>query len=314
MSIRTIAISRKLSNWDTTAAVRVKPRRLVLQDEEALGKVYFSPELVSVSQHPLVRQLGPEAVRDMQVQHLYRYLDFTAQLELEVINQVAREIALGKLDVEVPDEMREDAFKLCTDEAHHAYLSDDIRRQVIAATGIFPDAHGTPRFLRSLRAIQRGLPSELSVLGELLFTVVSETLISSILAQIPKDERVVTAVRDIVADHAEDEGRHSAFFSQFFSYLWPQLSGDNRAVLGPLLPRFIRAFLEPDVDSVGRSLARYPLKPDQVRSVLEECYPAGSVARDMRQAARVTLRLFQHNGVLDDPRIADAFRACNLAD
>ena len=71
----------------------------------------------------------------MQVQHLYRYLDFTTQLELEVINTVSKDIALGKLDVELPDVMRDDAFKLCTDEAHHAYFSDDIKRQVVAATG-----------------------------------------------------------------------------------------------------------------------------------------------------------------------------------
>jgi hypothetical protein len=314
MSTQMMAYSRKLSNWDTKASVRVKPRRILLQDEEEMEKVFFSPELVAVAQHPLVRQLGPGAVRDMQVQHLYRYLDFTTQLELEVINEVSKEIALGKLDADLPDVMREDAFKLCTDEAHHAYFSDDVKRQVFAATSLVPDFHGSPRFLRQLRALQRDLPRELNLLSELLFTVVSETLISTILAQIPKDDRVVTAVRNIVADHAEDEGRHSAYFAQFFSYLWPQLSSDQRTVLGPLLPRFIREFLEPDLDAVARGLARYPLDDDQIRTILDQCYPASRVAADSRQAAKVTLRLFEHNGVLDDPRIIDAFRACGLAD
>jgi hypothetical protein len=314
MSIQTIVYSRKLANWDTKASVRVKPRRILLREEEASGKLYFSPELVPIAQHPLVRQVGPEMVRDMQVQHLYRYLDFTTQLELEVINEVSKEIALGKLDADFPDVMREDAFKLCTDEAHHAYFSDDVKRQVVAATGLMPDDHGTPHFLRQLRSLQREIPTELSLLGELLFTVVSETLISTILSQIPKDERVVTVVRNIVADHAEDEGRHSAYFSQFFLYLWPQLSCEQKAILGPLLPRFIRAFLEPDLNAIGRGLARYPLEHDQVRSILDQCYPADRVAADARQAAKVTLRLFENSGVLDDPRIADDFRACELAD
>jgi hypothetical protein len=211
MGIQMIApIVGKLQNWDTKAAVRAKPRRLVLQDEESMGKVYFSPELVPIGQHPLVRQFGREAVREMQVRHLYRYLDFTTQLELEVIIAVAKDIALGKLGLDLPDVMREDAFKLCTDEAHHAYFSDDIRRQVVAATGFEPDRLAAPFFLKRLRAIQKTLPSEMVPLSELLFTVISEALISSILAQIPKDERVVTAVRQIVADHAEDEGRYSA--------------------------------------------------------------------------------------------------------
>jgi hypothetical protein len=162
--------------------------------------------------------------------------------------------------------------------------------------------------------LQRDLPPELNLLSELLFTVVSETLISTILASIPRDERVVTAVRDIVADHAEDEGRHSAYFAQFFTYFWPQLTCGQRAVLGPLLPRFIRAFLEPDLDAMGRGLSRYPLGHDRIRTVLDQCYPTDRVALDSRQAAKATLRLFEHNGVLDDPRIADAFRACELAD
>jgi hypothetical protein len=296
MSTQTMAYARKLNNWDTKAAVRVKPRRILLQDEESMGRVYFSPELVPVAWHPLARGLGPAAVRDMQVQHLYRHIDFTTQLELEVINEVSKEIALGKLDADVPDVMREDAFKLCTDEAHHAYLSDDLKRQVEAASGIHPDRVGTPPFLRRLRTLQREMPSELRPLGELLFAVVSETLISGILAGILRDRRVVTAVRAIVADHAEDEGRHSAYFSQLFAFLWPRLDDRQKAALGPLLPRFILAFLEPDYPAIRDSLSKYPLGADQVHAVVDETYPRSVVLADAREVAKVTLHLFRHNG------------------
>jgi hypothetical protein len=315
MGTQTIApIVGKLPNWDLKASVRVKPRRFVLRDEEAMGKVYFTPELVPIGQHPLVRQFGPGAVREMQVRHLYRYLDFTTQLELEVINSVAKDIALGKFGLDLPDVMRADAFKLCTDEAHHAYFSDDIERQVASATGLEPDPLTTPAFLDHLRATQEALPDDMALLGELLFTVVSETLISSILSQIPKDERVVTAVRQIVADHAEDEGRHSAYFSQFFGYLWPQLSDEHRSMVGPLLPHFILAFLQPDRDAIRRDLARLPLERDQVETVIERTYPRSEVVVNAREAASVTIRLLEHRGVLDDPRIGDEFRACGLAD
>lgn len=315
MSVRTASpISRKLQNWDTKAAVRVKPRRFLLRDEEEMGKVYFSPELAHVAQHPLVQQLGAEAIREVQVRYLYRYLDFTTQLELEVINTASKEIALGKLDLELPDAMREDAFKLCTDEAHHAYFSDDIKRQVIAATGIAPGRPATPGFLKRLRALQRPLPADLVPFSELLFTVVSETLISSILAQIPRDERVVTAVRDIVADHADDEGRHSAYFSQFFGYLWPRMSVSQRHALGPLIPQFILAFLQPDHAAIGRDLSSLSLDGEQIQTIIDETYSALAVASNARRAATVTLRLVENKGVLEDPRIADAFRACGLAD
>jgi hypothetical protein len=308
----TIAVS-KLAHWDSRATVRVQPRR-VLRDEKAAGKLFFTPELVPAAQHPLVRALGPGAARALEVRHLYRYLDFTTRLELEVVNNVARDIALDRVRAGVPDVMRADAFKLCTDEAYHVYFSDDMQRQVRAATGIAPEPTRTPTFLRRLRTIGRALPSDQRRLSVVLFAVVSETLISGILAQVPKDRRVVSAVRALIADHAEDEGRHSAFFSQFFAYLWPRLGGDMQAELGPLLPQFILAFLEPDTRGVRRDLARLPLRPSEIEAVVAESYPAGEIVANARQAAKVTLHLFAHQGLLDDPQIADAFREQGLAD
>jgi hypothetical protein len=248
----------------------------------------------------------------MQVCHLYRYLDFTTLLELDVIGTVSREIALGRIDFELPEVVRAGAFKLCTDEAHHAYFSDDVERQVAAATEVEPEPLTTPAFLKTPRSIHRSLPREASVLGEMLFTVASETLISSILCEIPKDKRVVSAVREIIADHAEDEGRHSAYFSQFFGLLWPQLTDAQQAAVGPLLPHFILAFLHPDEEAIRSSLRQLPLKHDQVETVLAETYPREAVLETARAAAAVTLRLLEHRGVLDDPRIGDEFRACGL--
>jgi hypothetical protein len=309
----TFTIVSKLGNWDAKATVRAQPRRM-LCDEEAAGKLFFTPELVPAAQHPLVRALGPDAVRTLQVRHLYRYLDFTTRLELEVINNVARDIALDRAGPDLPDVMRADAFKLCTDESYHAYFSDDMRRQVSEATGITPQRTQTPPFLRRLRAITRALPRDQRRLSVALFAVVSETLISGILAQVPKDERVVTAVRALIADHAEDEGRHSAFFSQFFAYLWPRLGAELQAALGPLLPQFILAFLEPDSSAVRRDLTRLPLLPSEVETVVAQSYPATEVLSNACQAATVTLHLFAHQGLMDDPRIADSFCKHGLKD
>ncbi len=145
MSLQAAALAAgKLGNWDKKASVRVKPRRILMREEEERGKLYFSPELVPVSRHPLVAQFGPAAVREMQICHLYRYLDFTTLLELDVIGAVSREIALGRIGFEMPDVVRAEAFKLCTDEAHHAYFSDDVKRQVAAATEVASRPAGHP--------------------------------------------------------------------------------------------------------------------------------------------------------------------------
>src|SRR5215470_15180586 len=63
--------------WNTQSGVRSYPR-IVFQDEEEMGKVYFPPKLVPIVQHPLVVKLGPSVSREILIQHLYNYLEFTS--------------------------------------------------------------------------------------------------------------------------------------------------------------------------------------------------------------------------------------------
>jgi P-aminobenzoate N-oxygenase AurF len=303
-------IASKLHRWDEKASVRVKPRRLL--GAGASDKLLFSPELVPILAHPLVRALGPEAARVLIAGHLDRYLEFTTQLELEVISGVSADIALGKLGVPLPDVMRQDAFKLCTDEAHHACVADDLRRQLRTADEICAIRDREPTFLRRLREIQERFPAGLRPLCRALFAVVSETLISGTLSCVPKDERVMMVVREVLQDHAEDEGRHSAFFSQFFGFVWHRLDGSLREELGPLIAEFIILFLEPEFEAIGRSLSVIPLGEEAIRCVIEETYPADRVAAGIRQAATATLRLVEQNGLMGEPRIAEAFHRRGL--
>ena len=129
---------------------------------------------------------------------------------------------------------------------------------------------------------------------------------------IPRDERVVTAVRELVDDHAEDEGRHHAFFSKFFDCIWPQLSARQRRLLGPFLPRLVLAFLEPDYDALASILSRSGLSDDEVRRVIEEAHPHDEVVADIRRTSRATLRLFHEHDILDDPGTLEAFSTSGL--
>lgn len=301
----------KLEEWDGRAAVRAKPRRM-LRAEEASGKVFFPPELVPIACHPNVVALGPEVRRDVLVRHLYTYLDFTTLLEHDVVNIVAHRIAHRQIGADFPAAMLFDAYKLYCDEAYHALFSEDLKLQVAGATGIVPDERGTPSFLRRLRSIQASVSSDMRSLVEVFFTIVSETLISATLSDIPRASNVVTAVRELVADHAEDEGRHHAYFSSVLRALWPQLSMAQQLELGPLLPEFVLGFLEPDLAAARRLLQRYDLGSDEIDRVVHEAYPTHTVQTGVRQAAGATLRLFEHTGVLEHPSIAEAFRERGL--
>jgi hypothetical protein len=296
----------KLKDWYGRASVRVKPQR-VLIDEEAEGKLYFPPEMVPVSQHPLVCDLGAWAIRRVLIQRLYMYLDFTAQLEHDVVNRVSHQIAHQRTGLDLPMQMVLDAYKIYTDEAYHAQFSAELKYQIELATGIASNATGAPRCLRLLQELLLSVPAELRPLAELFFTIVSETLISAILSQIPRDKRVVSTVRLLVADHAEDEGRHHAYFAKLLEFVWPLLSLKQKLIIGPLLGQFVLAFLEPDYAAIEWELAGCGLKPDEVQRIMQESYPRSQVVAGIKEAAKATLRLFERNGVFADPQIRDAF-------
>nr|WP_269460162.1 diiron oxygenase [Streptomyces sp. 2323.1] len=271
------------------------------------GKGVLPARACSVLYHPLVREQEQQVINSLLLQRLYVYLDFTADLEQLVVTPVTQLISRRRSGFEVPTAMLRDAYKICTDEAWHAQFSDDLQCQLIAATKELPGAVGEPYFLARLGTVKSEIQPSLRPLADLFFTVVSETLISSTLSGIPKDKRVFTAVRETIADHAEDEGRHHAFFARFFEYAWPQLTPGQQGLVGTLLPEFIVAFLRPDLDATAAVLRTTGLGPEAVRGVMEETYPAARVQADMRAASAATLRLLDRQGVFESDKVADSF-------
>lgn len=304
--------SSKFREWDARASVRVRPRRNFLLEEEAAGKVYFSPELVPVVGHPLVVALGPAAVREMLIQHFYFYLDFTSHFEIMVVNDVAQRIAHGKSGIELPDEMVIDAYKIYCDEGYHSLFSADLRGQVEAVTAVKPDPIFFNNFLRRLEVVQSDVPSDLRPLAGLFIVILFETLVSAILSGIPRDPRVITALRELVADHAEDEARHHLYFSQFMDMLWPQMTRGQQEVIGPLLPHFIIKCLEPDYALIRWRLSKYSLTREEIEQVVAESYPPEQVMAGLRKTARATLHLLRRNGVFEDARTLEAFKASGM--
>lgn len=303
----------RFNNWNARASVRTKPLRML--GEHLDGKVFFPPELVPGIHHPSLRAVATPGLEQRILMHrLHAYLAFTTDLEQLVVNPVTQLLSREQLGFDLPRSMLRDAYKICTDESWHALFSDDLAEQIVEATGEQPVRLPRPRFLTELDQLNAVEDSSIRGLTSLFFTVVSETLISAILCGIPHDRRVVTAVRETVADHAEDEGRHHAFYAKFFQYAWHQLGRTQRAAIGPLLPEFIVAFLAPDRAALAAVLAVAPLDTDTVRGIVEESTPAGQVQATVRKAASATLRMFTQNGVLDDHRTRDRFAERGLID
>lgn len=311
IGIAEASYSSAFRNWDSRASVRTKPRRRIAESEPS-GHVYFPPELVPAAQHALVRGLGAETVDRVLIQQLHTYLEFTSELEHGAVNPVASMIGRRRSGFDLPETMIEDAHKIYTDEAWHAQFSDDLQRQVAVRTGVGPSVFEEPNFFRKLKGFQQNLGADEQRLVMIFFTIISETLISAILSGIPSDPRVVTAVRELVADHARDEGVHHAYFSRLLEFTWPRLNKAQRELIGPLLPEMILAFLEPDFVAIAGNLRACGLTAEQIDQVMTECYPPATIRAGIRSASKVTIRHFERVGVVDDPRTAEALEASGL--
>lgn len=297
--------------WDTQASVRAYPRRIFL-DEEEEGKLYFSPSLVPVVQHPIVARLDPSLKREIIIQHLYNYLSFTSCFEIQMVNWGVERIFDGRTGFDVPEQVLFDAYKIYCDESYHTYFCADLKRQIIFATGVKPEPFDFQPFLLKLEAIQSRVPVDLRDTARLFVVILFETLISLILQRIPKDEQVVSAVRQTVADHADDEARHHVYFSCFLDMIWPQLTKEQQGMIGPLLPHFIIKSLEPDYEAIRQRLSRFDLTRDEIEQVIDESYPHSEVISRIRRTARVTLSIIERNGIYQDLRTLEAFQASGL--
>ncbi len=311
VSLDEVVYRSRLNRWEQRASVRSKPRRVLATDEAGAG-LYFPPELVPIATHPLVSGRGADATNRVLMQRLHVYLDFTAELEHEVVNPICAALSRGRTGLRLPDAMREDAFKIYTDEAWHAQFSDDLQRQIVGATGVPAVRAQSQAFMRALVAMQRALPPDIRGLSRVFAAIVSETLISAILADIPRDGRVVTAVREVVSDHAVDEGVHHAYFASLLEHAWLQLSQRQRTSIGVQMPGYIRAYLDPDLPALAEVLFDAGVPSDDVGQVLHDAHAGVRVDREVRADARVTLRHLARVGVLDDPEIVEAFQSAGL--
>ena len=309
-----VSSASRLDNWDQVASVRTKPRRRLGEPrigDEANG-LYFSPDLLPVLRHPRIADLGEEVQRRLLVERLYQYLDVTTWVEQGLVNQALVQLFQARTDLRLPAEMEFDAYKIYCDEGYHALFSVDLKYQVAQETGIAWSACSQPRVLRALDGLSQSVPAEMRGLAQLFFVIVYETLISGILGRVPRDRRVVETVRRVVQDHAEDEGRHHAYFSEIFRRLWPALEPEQRDVMGPLLAPAIVADLEPDLDAIDALLAPTGLDAEERGAVIADAYPEATVRSEIRRAAAATINLVRHTGGFDHLPTRHAFRAYGL--
>lgn len=297
------AYESRFSKWYENSSVRSQPRRIFVGEDR--DKLFFSPEVVPIANHDLILERG--WANEVLLQHAIHHLSFTNTLEHCLVNRVTYQLAHHAEFADLPTEMRFDAHKIFCDEAYHALFSADLVQQLERELNVVVPTPSQFPFMERIDQLKGSLPTEYHLYFEVLAAIVSETLISSTLGVVPRDTRVVRAVRDTIRDHAIDEGLHHAYFSQLLEVFWPRLPRKAQSVLGRTLPALIEAFLLPDMKSNHDTLRALGLGAKESARILEEAYPAAEVAASLLSASRATRSLFHRHGVLSLPENYDAF-------
>ena len=291
--------------WATSAKVRSPLAVESAEGNDWVRGLLFTPELVPCVAHPLVQERGHEATRWLLAQALYANLEFTQVLEHQVVNSAVYTIARGESGFSMPAEMTTDAWNILVDESFHGKLTADLSRLAEARTGIRKRVAKSPAFyLRLQRELARA-DASIKPLLPLFFCAISETLITRTLVEIPRDPRVMDAVRQVMKDHAEDESKHHRFFASFLAEAWPQLSERMKQRIGPLLPTFMSIFIDADIAGMRGHLREIGLSDRQADEVIDECYCDRKLANARRNGAKASISTLRRIGVTDSAHVQD---------
>ncbi|MFF2079060.1 diiron oxygenase [Kitasatospora sp. NPDC058162] len=307
-----VSKTKVFNTWYEKAGVRRDARRLITPDDD-ITKEFFPVHLVPHLSHPRILQAEEPVRRYLAAQHLFQWLKFTSHFEVAVVNRATQRIAEGRAGLQATDDVRMDAFKIYVDEGYHSLYSLDVCKQIENRAGITALPYDFKPYLEQLDSVGTDFPQH-RLLVQLLQVVVFETLITSILSDIPSDENVITVVRDTVRDHAIDEGRHHAFFASLFQELWTQLGSAERDLVASFLPNLIVRSLEPATRPARRALEQSGFSAETVRAVIEESYNRDAVLAGVRTASAKTVQLFEQCGVMDKPGAREGFIKAGLLD
>ena len=264
--------------------------------------------------HQLVDKLGNDAARHLMMRKLESYNAFTEKLEYRAVMAAAIKIAQNPQAFGLSEQAGGEARLIVTDESHHAYVAIELIKRIPGFSELPLLTPSQPHFLSGLEELERSLPTEFADDLLIAFVSISETLITSILRRIPRDPRVVSAVRNTVRDHCIDEARHHSYFVYVVHQHWASSTLDRREILGPLYARLIRLFLDPDVDLCRAWLVEAGIDPNDASIILRDYYSPERVAASVRADSFPTLKLMQRVGVLDHPKARPAFVEQKLID
>jgi para-aminobenzoate N-oxygenase AurF len=296
------------TGWYDKASVRSAPRRMLKPGDE--NRDLFPRELVPFLRHPVIASQFHDRIHVLLCLALYRYLTYTINIELFIVNGTTKKLATGASPVPMDGQNRLHALKIYCDEAYHALFCTDLLDQARRLTGIHPSELPAPRFLRMSREMCGN--SDRPELLRLLLTIVSETLITASLGEVGRGEGTPTAVRENMVDHIVDEARHHVFYRDVLYGLMAASSRTQRVKIGAEIPRLIMAFMAPDLESIAVDLRCVGLTKEQTAEVVHDSYASEMISAHARKCGSTLLGYLADLEILHEQEVVDAMAQHNL--
>lgn len=239
--------------WSDTSAVRCRQYAYDLSAEDFMltdPSLWFPTGLIPLMGCSEVRGMPVDDVRKIYAGHLLYFLDYTAELELALVNKAVFCMVYGPLSKYFSVSECSAALKLYADEGYHALFSKVMAEQV---AGYFQlDRHRSVRFKYFDRVCARDFNS-CEGLALFVMAFISETIITRELSLLARDD-LLSPIFHMFQDHLHDEAKHSVFFSDCFVTLWGKISGAQRDVVVDMLVIGFRIFCRPDIAFVRSQL------------------------------------------------------------
>jgi P-aminobenzoate N-oxygenase AurF. len=223
--------------------------------------------------------MGPEAIRFIQVQALYHYLQGIANIELDIINDSHFQLYKNHLGMTFPVEMQLESLCVIVDESYHALVAIDLLNQVKTFTGI--TVAKMPEMTEVSYAVERVVgiaPESVRELVRMSCVCLSEQVLTSELINILNNEDLFPSFYHVMKDHVSDEGRHAKFSQRILNHIWDFSSEDMKSAIAVSINHFMENYANNSIaENVDEAILR-ALNIDEVRiaEIIAETYPEPS--------------------------------------
>jgi hypothetical protein len=262
-------------DWDKRSSVRTSEETYDLNldnmDSTIVSDQQFST-YCPILLHEKLKLLGNKQKKFVMGSQLLEFLIKTTKFEVDYVNKVTNSLALGKYKFDIPNILKLDALKIYTDEGYHSYFSKKISDQIMDYFNITSDLMPyVVNFFDRVDNIGSKFDKKFDYLSNLSCVVVSEAMICHDISDEMRGV-VYEPVRIMFREHMHDEYFHANYFGTLFKVLWPQLSKEEKEIMGHNLCESMDIFAEPRTNIYFYSLSKLGFTKEFISQCIKDIY------------------------------------------